>query len=1386
MGSADYTAIAVTSTFLGLCFIHVAKEFSFSLKIRDSTSPEDNFNSPGAVKQRLGKTINKLFLAHVGSNDLALLFILLAIAAIIWAVSGNLANALCFFLGSITSVAVGLIAIFVSRRTASKLVNLAHSGVRRVYKRCIGNASALVVLCLGLNALVILAISSALTLKEINNSNIMTGLKAISFYSFGNLVVTLYSRTSGGLYNNAFSILAQSYLENEDENRPIFDSMNTYLQNIYEVILEVVAIISTLFCTYFLVIGGFSDDGNIVATSFGYINFPVLVLAFSMAISVIFIFIFGFIMKNNSMKLIKRSFFYITGASLVVILTLLPIFHATFTPKTLETVRYGRFTNYGLVISGSVSGMLVAISNFWFLSSYTKPGKSVNLSVFTSLTGGVVNSLSFAKLLSVVPTLAVCFNLLMCVFGSDLYGLLYVAIGFMCMITMVLVGSVFYSLMVTSSKFARYCNYDNDVRHMLGSFKRSWYDINALVRPFISTMSILIALVLLSHLSHSLNLNKYSHFHPLVVMSTLIGCLFPVFQSGLILRISSGIANWRLKKNGYLGLLDELYFDHADDKDREDKDDRDMGDSFERNQKFLNKLKFWKKGGSDKKSNRKKSMSGHGKSSKDGTSPQESENGDRPQGDTEEVVVNVHGESNNFRTFGRAFKACLLKEAGVREDMLLNAPIMCSSARSTHQDYLTPTLAAQANLNQQNDLGVGSAAAEVVENTEAAIPQDPETNVTGSLGVYKHGSRDYRILKNADNHYKMFHPKYHDKHFNLRKKSKVASGSIEELQSLLSKDSEPVDETNETSIYCPSYELSDGVNSEIDCEPGDSLDKVYRRSEDMQKDVVRSVNIHYYNQTSCGSAYTERESGPILKVLQDNQVHTREPESDSESTNTKNNRKSVSQPSEASHSKRGSNEGRRRFGRSLRRSRGRKHPTEARSDEASVNKEPATAPASSPIDSSELPPPEEMDILARLSSFRAHSDIASDHDKPLSQHDSSIPKYVPEITTPAPSSDKETPAALSGTDTPLAPTGKNTPVSASGNESPRSQSSKLTDSGLGATDSSAPEPMGPSSSDAENDARPADSVPLDNDKDFAQELNIKIQQNLIPPDVDISNQPRRPTPKCIELPVFKDLEAASSDKVESTESSNLGSYSKTSSYHNTLISMLLSIVPFIFSLGFPMLFGVIFGSISVSVVALFSTVSSSLLVQVMLFCSTSWESTLLFMESKRARAENNGQDQVVNDIDFKNGKAINMIGKITLCSVGPVLNTLVIAIPLLRLIFFYVPFGRRGLMNRASQNVKFLEEGKAGELILKVNVKPGAKQTQVVGEVEGLLSLQISAPPREGECNKALVEYVAELLRLRKGNVSLIHGHKSRDKVLSLSGITLDEAKQLLSEHMDS
>ncbi|GIX64421.1 ACR, YggU family COG1872 domain-containing protein [Babesia caballi] len=90
-----------------------------------------------------------------------------------------------------------------------------------------------------------------------------------------------------------------------------------------------------------------------------------------------------------------------------------------------------------------------------------------------------------------------------------------------------------------------------------------------------------------------------------------------------------------------------------------------------------------------------------------------------------------------------------------------------------------------------------------------------------------------------------------------------------------------------------------------------------------------------------------------------------------------------------------------------------------------------------------------------------------------------------------------------------------------------------------------------------------------------------------------------------------------------------------------------------------------------------------------------------------------------------------------------------------------------------------------GTLLLKVRVKPGAKFTQLVGEFVDPLGVQVAAPPREGACNEALVEFVCDVLKLKKRDVTLTSGHKSRDKVLSISGIAAQAAEERLRKQLE-
>lgn len=55
------------------------------------------------------------------------------------------------------------------------------------------------------------------------------------------------------------------------------------------------------------------------------------------------------------------------------------------------------------------------------------------------------------------------------------------------------------------------------------------------------------------------------------------------------------------------------------------------------------------------------------------------------------------------------------------------------------------------------------------------------------------------------------------------------------------------------------------------------------------------------------------------------------------------------------------------------------------------------------------------------------------------------------------------------------------------------------------------------------------------------------------------------------------------------------------------------------------------------------------------------------------------------------------------------------------------------------------------------------------------MSVQISAPAREGEANEELVSFIADVLGIRKGRVSLDKGAKSRIKQVIVEGLKEQE-----------
>ncbi|MEO0087074.1 MAG: DUF167 domain-containing protein [candidate division WOR-3 bacterium] len=74
--------------------------------------------------------------------------------------------------------------------------------------------------------------------------------------------------------------------------------------------------------------------------------------------------------------------------------------------------------------------------------------------------------------------------------------------------------------------------------------------------------------------------------------------------------------------------------------------------------------------------------------------------------------------------------------------------------------------------------------------------------------------------------------------------------------------------------------------------------------------------------------------------------------------------------------------------------------------------------------------------------------------------------------------------------------------------------------------------------------------------------------------------------------------------------------------------------------------------------------------------------------------------------------------------------------------------------------------------IIKIRVIPNAKKNEIVKEKDRL-KVYLTAPPIEGKANKVLIEILAEYFNVKKGQIKIIKGEKSKDKIIEIINTSL-------------
>ncbi|XP_060851531.1 UPF0235 protein C15orf40 homolog [Rhopalosiphum padi] len=96
---------------------------------------------------------------------------------------------------------------------------------------------------------------------------------------------------------------------------------------------------------------------------------------------------------------------------------------------------------------------------------------------------------------------------------------------------------------------------------------------------------------------------------------------------------------------------------------------------------------------------------------------------------------------------------------------------------------------------------------------------------------------------------------------------------------------------------------------------------------------------------------------------------------------------------------------------------------------------------------------------------------------------------------------------------------------------------------------------------------------------------------------------------------------------------------------------------------------------------------------------------------------------------------------------------------------------------------------KSGGIVIKINAKPGAKNNNITDISSDGVGVQINAPPTDGEANAELIKYLSKVLGLRKSDLCLDRGSRSRNKILivqtslGIEGITEKINQEIKENH---
>ena len=96
-----------------------------------------------------------------------------------------------------------------------------------------------------------------------------------------------------------------------------------------------------------------------------------------------------------------------------------------------------------------------------------------------------------------------------------------------------------------------------------------------------------------------------------------------------------------------------------------------------------------------------------------------------------------------------------------------------------------------------------------------------------------------------------------------------------------------------------------------------------------------------------------------------------------------------------------------------------------------------------------------------------------------------------------------------------------------------------------------------------------------------------------------------------------------------------------------------------------------------------------------------------------------------------------------------------------------------------------LEEHPQG-VIVPVKAQPGARRNGLAGEHAGALKVQVTQAPEDGKATDAVLDLLADVLQVKRSQVTLLSGATSRQKRFLVTDLSLAEIANRLRLELEA